>query len=177
MLWKLFTVQDIWLIPFSLMWCAFTVPFLISSLGSGDPFFILFPHGWVGLYMLFGRFIFKIVRKQHTRYAITNIRVLLINNLLGKRVQAFNLGHLPALSKVVGLGGVGNITFGDNVHKTWWNRGRVNYSNTGLDFFGGTVPGFYDIHDVEEIYHLLQELTYQPDWDTIEKQKPAYLPR
>jgi hypothetical protein len=177
LLWRLFTTYDLWLIPVSLVWCSFTVPFLITSLRSGDLFFIIFPHAWVGLYMLFGRFVYKLVRKQHTHYVITDRRVLIINNLLGKRVKTYNLDHLPNLSKTVGFGGVGSITFADMPNKSWWNRGQVNYSNTGLDFFGGTVPGFYDIPDVEEVYQLIVELTYDTAWNGVEKNKPAFLPR
>lgn len=174
--WKLFNVHDLFLIPFSLFWCAITFPMFISGLLTGNFIFVLLPHAWIGMYMLFGRFIYKVVRKQHTVYIITNRRVLLIHHLLGKRVQAFNLDHLPSLEKAVGLGGIGNITFGDTIQKSWWNRGQTNYSNTGLDIFGHTIPGFYDIHDVEAVYHLIVELTFRPTWEQVEKNKPAFLP-
>jgi hypothetical protein len=174
--WKLFNAHDLYLIPFSLFWCAITVPMFITGLRSGNLIFIILPHAWIGLYILFGRFIYKIIRKQHTLYIVTNRRVLLIHHLLGKRVQAFNLDHLPGLEKAVGLAGIGNITFGDTVHKTWWNRGQTNYSNTGMDIFGHTIPGFYDIHDVEQVFQLIVELTYHPIWEQVEKNKPAFLP-
>ncbi|MEO8612247.1 MAG: hypothetical protein ABI690_30410 [Chloroflexota bacterium] len=175
--WKLFTAQDVFLIPFSLFWCSIAIPLLISGFRSGNLLFILLPHGWIGLYMLFGRFIYKIIRNRHTTYVITNERILMIYNLLGKHVQTHNLDHLPHLGKVVGIGGIGNITFDDPAKKSRWNRRQTNYSNTGMDIFGQTVSGFYDIRDVEEVYHLLLERTYQPAWDVSEKQKPAYQPR
>ena len=176
-LWKLFNAYDLFLIPFTVFWCSIALPMLYSGIRSGNPILILFPHAWIGLYMLFGRFIYKTVRKQHTWYVITNKRILLCTNLFGKHVQTFNLNHLPALSKAVGFGGIGNITFDEPGQKTWWNRRRSTYPNTGMDFFGHATPGFYDIHDVEAVYNLILEVTYGQSWGIVEKKKPAYVPR
>jgi len=168
---KLFTSQDVILIPFSIVWCFITIPMLISGFLEGNWLFIILPHGWVGLYLLFGRFIHKIIRKQHTTYVLTNNRVLILNNLFGKHVQAFQLNRLPSLEKVVGRGGVGNVIFAEPTQQPWWRGSRAS----DLREFGGNVPGFYDIQDVEEVHRMIAELSYTPM--KVEKRKPVWLPR
>lgn len=116
---KLFTSSDLVMIPFSIVWCAITIPMLISGFLDGNLLFIILPHGWVGLYMLFGRYIHRFIRKQHTTYVLTNSRVLILNNLFGKHVQAFQLNRLSALEKVVGRNGVGNIIFAEPTQQSW----------------------------------------------------------
>lgn len=177
-IWKLFTTYDLFLIPFSLFWCAITLPLLFSGLLHGNLIGILLPHGWIGLYMLFGRFIFKVIRKQHTFYAVTNQRVLILSTLFGRRLQAFSLGRLPASEKVVGRRGIGTITFLEPPRKSWWgHRNNVSYANTGMDLFGGAVPGMYDIRDVDEVYRLIAEMSHETSYSYPEKSKPVFLPR
>jgi hypothetical protein len=63
---------------------------------------------------------------------------------------------LPSIHKSTGFGNRGTLTFG--------NRPFYSsvYANTGLDFlmgfYGGDVPTFYDIEDVETVYKLVNTL-------------------
>jgi len=174
---RLFTSYDLFLIPFSLFWCAITVPMLLIGLTGGNIIGVLMPHGWIGLYMLFGRFIVKYLNKRKTYYAITSDRILIVSGLVTRHFQAFSLGHLPTLEKYVGWGGVGTITFGEPPPKTWWRRNQINYSNTGMEMFGQMLPGFYDIHDADEVYRMIARMAHQTSNFQVEKSKPAYLPR
>lgn len=175
--WRLFNGQDLFLIPFSLFWCSIAIPMLISGFVTGNIIFILMPHGWIGLYMLFGRFIVKYLRKENTYYAVTNERVLILSHLFGRRLQAFSVHHLPTLEKRIGMGGVGTITFAELPPKSWWKRNQSHYSNTGLEMFGQVLPGFYDIHEVDEVYRMIAQMAHQTSYAPVEKAKPSYLPR
>ncbi len=154
--WRLLNSHDLFLIPFSLFWCAFVFSFL--QMGAFGLFIL--PHTLIGLYMLVGRFIVKYLRNKNTYYAVTNERILIATRLLSAKFQAVAINTLPALNKSVSVGGVGTINFGLEPHQPWWSRGRANYSNTGMEFFGYTVPGFYDIADANEVYRLISELRH-----------------
>lgn len=173
---RLFTGQDLFLIPFSLLWCAITVPLLLGGLASGNIIFVLMPHGWIGLYMLFGRFIVKYQQKKHTYYAVTNHRILIVSGLFSRRLQTFSLRNLPSLEKRMGRDGVGTIIFAELQSKSWWNRSRTSYSNTGMEIFGQGPAGFYDIHDVDDVYRIIAQLAHQTQNEWVEKPKPSFLP-
>jgi hypothetical protein len=152
----LFNWHDLYLIPFGLFWMVIVLSFWRASVSP-----ILFPHTFVGLYLLFGRFIYKYWKKRHTRYAVTNRRILILTRLLGTKLEAFYLESLPSLNKSVGISGVGTITFGLQHHRSMWSRNSLNTSNTGMELFGGGIPGFYDIHEPDEVSHLISELRSQ----------------
>lgn len=178
-LWKLFTAQDLFLIPFSVLWCLITVPFLYGALTSGNFFLLFMPHAWVGLYMLFGRFIYKIIRKRHTYYAVTNQRVLVLINLFGRKFQAISMDRLPATEKTEGFGGIGTITFVGIDNKSWSTRKRKSHAVTGLEGFTGvqTFIGFYDIRNVGDVYRLISELSTGASQMRYVASKPLFLPR
>ena len=77
----LFTPQDWFWIPFSLMWCGFAIFWeatVVSSPKSPD-FMKLWgvPFVLVGLYMVVGRFVLDAWLRRGARYAVTNKRVLI----------------------------------------------------------------------------------------------------
>jgi hypothetical protein len=158
--WKLFNAHDLYLIPFSLFWCGFALFWMSGASRAG--LFALFglPHVLVGLYMLIGRFIVKYMRNRNTYYAVTNHRILITTRLLWTKFHAFSIDTLPALEKSVGVGGIGTISFGIEPQQPWWGRRRANYSNTGMELFGYTLPGFYDIANANEVYRLISELRH-----------------
>lgn len=166
--WVLFNWRDLYLIPFSLFWCSIAFSWLFAASRSGA--FMLFglPHMLIGVYMLVGRFIYKIIRKQNTYYAVTNWRVLIQSGLWGTKLDTFAIANLLSVNKSRSLGGVGSVTFGLTPRKSWWTRGQMDNSNTGLELFGGDVPGFYDIRDVAEVHQLISQLQseqLQPAWE------------
>lgn len=65
--------------PFSLLWGGFSIFWSISALVGGAPVpFALFgvPFVALGLYFIFGRFIYKAKRKRQTVYGLTEGRAL-----------------------------------------------------------------------------------------------------
>lgn len=155
----IFTGSDIFLVPFSISWGGFAIFWEISTITLGAPFFFgLFgiPFVLIGLYFIFGRFIYKGIKKKHTYYAITNRRVLILTNLSNKNVDAEFITQIPCINKRVRSDGKGTIKFGNS----FFFKGM--YSNTGMDFFGAgygkDVPTFYDIDDIDSVYRLVNEL-------------------
>lgn len=176
--WRFFTSYDWFTIPMSILWCAFIFPFVLTGIASGKLFVILIPHVWVGVYLLFGRYILKFLRKTHTYYAVTNQRILILSRLFRRGFQAYSLFQSPVLEKHVGWGGVGTILFEAELSKSWWNsKQRQPRSSAAMEYIGHFTPGFYDIHDVDEVYRLIAQMAHQTPYQWVEKSKPAYLPR
>ena len=74
-----FAAADLFLVPFSVMWGGFAVFWELGVIVSGAPiYFALFgiPFVLIGLYFIFGRFIYKMRRKLTTVYGLTDSRIL-----------------------------------------------------------------------------------------------------
>jgi len=164
----LFSRADIFLVPFSFMWGGFTifweagVLFTRSESGQGAPFFFaLFgiPFVLMGLYMIFGRFIWKNYRKKRTYYAVTNKRIIVLTETLNRSVQAEFIDKISSLNKSVRRDGIGSVRFGSS------NMTAAMYGNTGMDFFGSfygpDVPVFYDIKDANQVYETVNNIRRQ----------------
>jgi hypothetical protein len=163
---KIFNWHDLYLIPFSLFWCGFSLFWMAGASQGG--LFMLFgiPHVLIGLYMLVGRFFYKYWKKRNTVYGITDHRVFVQTQLLNRSFSSITLETIPELKKSVGADGVGTITFDTfaNIKAKRGHRKGMNVSNTGLELFSGLgyaeVPGFYDIPQADEVYRLINELRH-----------------
>lgn len=118
----LFTAQDVFLIPFSLMWCGFAIFWEASVLGFGvlggggaPGFFALWglPFVAVGLYFVFGRFLTDAWVRSRTLYALTSERALLLRKAFGETLLS---SPLDAETRVQRHGdGTGTLEFGPSV--------------------------------------------------------------
>lgn len=166
----LFTRADIFLVPFSLLWGGFAIFWEVCVLGvvcelqneSGAlAFFPLFGLAFVlvGLYFIFGRFLYKIWKRKHTHYAVTNKRILVLTQLRRRDVQAAFINAIPSVNKSIRSDGVGTLRFGGSSLMTLMSS---MYANTGMDFFGpfsgGDAPAFFDIKDANRVYQLVTDL-------------------
>ncbi len=160
---KFFTATDIFYVPFSLLWGGFALFWNVGVWTSNAPFFFRLwglPFLVVGAYMIFGRFVYKWWRKRHTYYAVTDKRLLVLTTGMRHNLESFRLSNLPELSKSVDRSGNGSITFGKAPTPSMWRRNRMNMSNSGIEFFGYSVPGFYDIPHVNDVYALINEMSF-----------------
>ncbi|MBN1963572.1 MAG: PH domain-containing protein [Anaerolineae bacterium] len=157
----LLSPDDMMLIPFSLLWGGFAIFWELSALGGGAPFsFALWgiPFVVVGQYLIWGRFLHKYLRYQRTYYAVTEQRALVLNTLIGSNLKTYFLHRLPTLQ----LRGRA-LLFADE--DTSNSRKRRNWQT----WAGETQPGFYALADADEVYQLIQELTWErkpkEDWN------------
>jgi len=169
----IFTNADIFLVPFSILWGGFAVSWecsalfmpVVSNHGTSFPLIIFplfgLPFVIIGLYITFGRFIYKKWKKQHTYYAITNKRAIILSDSRRGNIRAVRIDTLQGLSRNMRSDGHGSITFGEK------SGYPLSYGNTGLDFFGsqyGEPPlTFYDIKNASSVYELVNKLMYEKD--------------
>ena len=107
----LLSAQDVFLIPFSLLWFGFVVFWEIAAFRMGAPwFFPLFGAFFVmiGLYLTVGRFLWKAYVLRHTLYAITDRKTLIQH---GNRVEVLLRYECPPLSVTQYRDGTGTIHF------------------------------------------------------------------
>ena len=164
----IFNASDLFMIPFSLMWGGFALFWEGSVLGlvplgghpvHGTPFFFKLwgvPFVLLGLYMIFGRFFFKVWKKKRIFYAVTDKRVIVLTQTRGKQVQAQFINQIPVMNKSVKSNEIGTLSFGGPGFT------GLNYGNTGMDFLGARsgqgLLAFYDIPEAERVFQLIQRL-------------------
>jgi hypothetical protein len=166
----LFTQEDIFLVPFSLLWGGFAICIagLVVYTAFRHPENVHYSnYSWIawpilsifiafGLYMIFGRFIYKRYKKRHTYYAVTNKRVLVLTEVRRSDLRAVRFCGIPVLNKDIRSSGTGNIVFGRKLPF------GMAYDNTGMELFGRRYPNpalaFYDIKDADHVYKLVDRL-------------------
>ncbi|MGY4396863.1 hypothetical protein ACVWZA_002048 [Sphingomonas sp. UYAg733] len=150
-----FSVQDIFLIPFSLMWCGFAIFWTFGATSSGAPaFFTLWGLMFVtvGSYFVVGRFAVDAWLRSRTRYVVTDRRILIERAPPFSASAAIGLAQLPDLALREGRNGRGTIRFGPSAN-AFGNRSFGIWSPT-LD----PTPQFIAIDDVRGVYNLIQRL-------------------
>jgi hypothetical protein len=144
---------DLYLIPFSLVWCGFVVMAASAVLfAPKKPSFEALPlllFVFVGLHMLIGRFVVDAIRRKNTAYALTSRRAIIAVDFFGRRVQSINLQALPEVSLTEKSNGSGTITFGALQSLSW---GRYN-PWTG----SSSQPAFEMIEDVRNVSDLIDK--------------------
>lgn len=115
----LLTGQDIFMIPFSILWCGFAIFWEATVIRNGAPFFFTLwgiPFVCVGLYMVFGRFLWTAWIRKRTAYVITDQKIL---RARGNRVDMLSTRNLPPMYVTAHRDGSGTIRFGE-----YRSRGR-----------------------------------------------------
>ena len=161
-----FSAQDLYMIPFSLLWGGFAIFWeagVLGLFGSGGKggieaiswFMALWgvPFVLVGQYMIWGRFFYSAWKKQKLIYAVTDSRILVLNLAPRRRLVAAFLQQLPVLEKAVRLNGIGTLTFGLMPATAGWGGNARMYSWDGG--LSSSVPIFIDIEDAENVYRIL----------------------
>jgi hypothetical protein len=155
---KRFTRADWYLVPFSILWGGFAIFWFVGATVSGGGFGLFgIPFVAIGLYFIFGRFIYKARRKRRTVYAVTDRRVLeIVAGRNGDSVSAVYLRSIPNISTSAVANGEGSVDFGLS------SRRDQYYANTGMEFFArGSLSGgvsFYDIPDPGGVAELVERL-------------------
>ena len=148
-----FAKADAFLVPFSLFWAGFVVVWEWLAVTRDSPLlFVLFgiPFVLMGLYLVFGRFIYKNRRKRSTVYGLTDSRAI-VSTRPGA-MQDIGLTGVPVSTTRSRDGRRATVLFGNSPLQA------AAYQNTGLDFFAfgsAQAVGFYDVAEPDE---LLREL-------------------
>jgi hypothetical protein len=106
------TGQDIFLVPFSLLWGGFALFWEAMVLMSGGPgFMALFgiPFVLIGLFMIFGRFLVDAMIRRGMVYGLTDRRAIVLRRAFGESVSTTSLGGDIGLDR---HGSVGTVRFG-----------------------------------------------------------------
>jgi len=161
---QIFSPEDIFLIPFSLLWGGFAFFWegsvlheLLTKPKAGGLIFMAFwgiPFVCIGLYIIFGRFIFNHWAQKNTFYALTNQRVLILSTYRGRALQALFLDNLPTISKTIKKNGLGTLAFGEtqmNLRMGQGGAGFNPYSNRRV----APTPAFANIKDANKVYELI----------------------
>ena len=127
----LFTGQDIFVIPFSIMWCGFAIFWesgVTHSAHGAPDFFVLWgiPFIAMGLYFVAGRFLVDLWARRCIYYAVTNQRVLILRTPPFSKFTALPIDKLPELSLAERKNGSGTISF---VSIWGWNNRRIGIAS------------------------------------------------
>jgi hypothetical protein len=154
-----FRGSDVFMIPFSLLWGGFAIVWEIMALsiphkevGPQSVIFPLFgiPFVLIGLYMIFGRFIYDSRKRAHTYYGLSNQRAIIISGLFGRAVKSLNLRSLSDVSLSEKSDRSGTITFGQE------NQMGAFFGGGGFPgMHGSTAPKFEFIENAKDVYKQL----------------------
>jgi len=159
--------QDIFLIPFSLVWGGIAVFWEIMALGiffangEAEPppravmiFLALFgvPVVLLGLYMIFGRFIVDARQRARTFYGVTDDRIIIVSGLFSQKLKSLNLRTLSDLAMSQKRDGTGTITFGPT-HPFATFFGASSWPGAG----SYAPPRFAFIPNVAEVYRIIRD--------------------
>ncbi len=159
----IFHREDLFLIPFSLLWGGFAIFWeasvlgLLPLFGKGDSTSLLFglwgiPFLVIGQYLIWGRFLVAAWLKRRTFYGVTNRRVLTVQNGWGRKTASSYLEAVPAILKEGGRNGIGSLRFSAIDPLSTGRRG-----NPWMSMTVSGVPMFRDVDEVDAVYQLISE--------------------
>lgn len=156
---KMIAYGDYMYIPFSLMWVGFVLFWEYSTIIYHYPFIFHFfgvPMVLIGLYMAFGRFIYKVYKKKRSCYVLTNKRAIEAYDIKWLKRNEKPLAEVGRMIRFVdNKDGYGCLVFDDI------NPAYMMKLNDGMEFIRRKlrkVTGFYDIPDAEAVYQEVQRL-------------------
>jgi hypothetical protein len=160
----IFHSDDWMLIPFSLVWTGFFVFSEAQAFGfwartsrpAGNDIFLELwgiPFLVVGNYMVWGRFIYDAWAKRRTYYAVTNRRVLMLQDGWKRKTTTIFLNAIPQIEREGSK--AGTLWFGPKYPVV---AGRGRKSRDMSRFSIGDVPVFADIEDVDSVHRLIIDL-------------------
>ena len=149
------TSRDGLLIPLSLLWCGMAVSGLINGLRAPGGETTLISAARIvfvalGLYFVFGRFIFDASVRARAYYALTDRRILIVKNWPTSKFQSLNLDRLPEANLSESSNGRGSITFGTNPSMSFRGDGSLTLPND-------QAPCFLGIENVRMVFSMIQD--------------------
>lgn len=167
----IFHKEDLFLLPFSLFWGGFAIfweagvsGFWGNASRNGAWVFGMIwgiPFVLVGQYLIWGRFVYDAWLKKRTYYAVTNRRVIVVQNGWSRKMVAAYLDSLPTVAKQGPDTGPGTLGFAPNsslfsVFSGNSSRGRSWGAWSAMNV--GDAPIFRDIDNLDYVYRLVSDL-------------------
>lgn len=157
--------EDLFLVPFSLLWLGFAVYWSFLARRSGaPPFFTLWGLMFVllGAYFVAGRFLVDAWQRGRTVYGLTDQRALIVSrSLLGNQeVKSLPLRTMPEIGLSTKSDGSGTITFGSLVagpYPSWMTRFYAFGSRRNAP------PAFEMIENARQVYEQLLQAERSED--------------
>jgi hypothetical protein len=161
----LFHSDDWYQIPFSLLWGGFAIFWEAGVLGFWETGAKSHPLSWfmalwgipfilAGQYFISGRFAVDALLKRRTYYAVTDRRVLILQEGWKRKTQFAYLDSIPEISRE-----------GDAVGTLWLGAKLPAFGGRGTKTRGwsrfsiaDSAPVLADIDDVDSVYHLILDL-------------------
>jgi len=119
-----FRIADIFMIPFSILWCGFAIFWVIMAYQGGG-IFALFgvPFVIIGLIFVFGRFIIDSKQRENTVYGLTENRILIKSGVFSKNIKSLNIKTLSDIELSEKGDGTGTISIGPKNPFMVWGSG------------------------------------------------------
>ena len=151
-----FQPNDVFIIPFSLLWGGFVVSTVAQPWTFTDDFlFSVFDIIFfaAAFNLIFGRFLHDAYNRTHLFYAVTNQRVIVRKTGINSGIRSLDLAALPTLDLKSGRKGRGTIAFDFD--------DEDGFSMRGMGFAGlvptlGNAVKFLDIPDVNSVYEIIR---------------------
>lgn len=148
-----FRTVDVFLIPFSILWCGFAIFWVIAA-SKGSIFFALFgiPFVIIGLIFVFGRFIIDAKQRESTTYGMTDERIIIISGIMRKKIKSVNIRTLSDIEYNERNDGTGTILIGPKHSTMIWSN--------SMNWWPGLKPNtqLELIPDVRKVYNQIIEL-------------------
>lgn len=148
-----FSKADIFMVPFSLLWCGFAIFWEASVLRSdAPPLFRIWgvPFVLVGIYIVIGRFFWDAYSRSNTWYALTDDSALIVRRGLGGGMSSIYLPTVDNLGLDLRADGSGTIYFG----------AASDLQPGGMGLFGRSTkpdtPAFRYIPDAARVFQQCQ---------------------
>jgi len=159
-----FVKADLFLFPFTLLWCGFAMFWEASVLLGGAPIFMAIwglPFVVIGLYMVIGRFFYNARVRKNTFYALSSRRLLITHGgLFSQKTTTVNIDKIVSCSLEQFSGGRGTIDFSDGQQHGSRQGQIAMLQGTGWPGVGEALA-FSEIADVAEVFECLETIREQ----------------
>ncbi|HRX40428.1 MAG: hypothetical protein R3C54_13275 [Parvularculaceae bacterium] len=152
----IFRWWDVFYIPFTFVWAAFSFFWTLLVVSSGAPPGFVFMgclFSLFGIYIFAGRFAVDIVRRIGTQYAVTNKRAIILSGIFSKSFDAMRI--LPSTRIKISGKRRGSIYFGEG-------HGFYDMWRSFALLYGPDHPfAFERIRDVQRVYEIVLSVQEQ----------------
>lgn len=147
--------RDLFLIPFSTLWCGFVIFWIIGVSATGGGAFVLIGVGMLafGLMLMLGRFFVDAWLRAGMRYGLSDQRVLILRTRPSTSFTAIALDRLPQAQINEGRRGGGTVRFGQS-------QSLFAFGNSGFSIWVPSLdptPQFLEIQDARSVFNQIQK--------------------